>query len=205
MATGAACASPSSTAASSSTIPTSPARWCASANFVGDPRDRGRDPRHRGRRHRRRARRQPHRHRRRRAARAAARACAPAGRSAPADTSCTTLSLASALHAAIDAARRSSTSAWRAPRPAARQLVDVALERGISVVAAADRSAAGRRLPGRACAASSPSSTRPSGAAPAGHGRRHRAPTFRRPCPARAGAWCRARRTRRRTSAACSR
>ncbi len=66
------------------------------------------------------------------------RACRQA---APADTSCTTLSLATALHAAIERrAQIINLSLGGPPDRLIEQLIVAALERGIGVVAAADRS-----------------------------------------------------------------
>lgn len=60
---------------------------------------------------------------------------------APTDTSCTTLSLATALHAAIErGAQVINLSLGGPPDRLIEQLIGAALERGIGVVAAADRS-----------------------------------------------------------------
>jgi subtilisin family serine protease len=68
----------------------------------------------------------------------ALRACRQA---APADTSCTTLSLATALHAAIEQGAQVINLSLGGPRDRLiEQLIGAALERGIGVVAAADRS-----------------------------------------------------------------
>jgi subtilisin family serine protease len=68
----------------------------------------------------------------------ALRACRQA---APADTACTTLSLATALHTAIErGAQVINLSLGGPPDRLIERLVEAALERGIGVVAAADRS-----------------------------------------------------------------
>jgi subtilisin family serine protease len=67
---------------------------------------------------------------------------------APADTLCTTLSLALGLHTAIErGAQVINMSLSGPPDRLLRELVDAALQRGISVVAAADRAATGGGFP----------------------------------------------------------
>ena len=67
-----------------------------------------------------------------------------------ADTSCTTLSLATALHAAIDRGAQVINLSLGGPSDRLiERLVEAALERGIVVVAAADRAVAPGRLSGR--------------------------------------------------------
>ena len=100
----------------------------------------GRDPRHRGGRHHRRPRRQPHRHRRRRAARPTPRvARLSPGRAdrhlvhdpEPGDSRC--------MRRSNDGAQVINLSLGGPPDRLIEQLIDAALERGIGVVAAADR------------------------------------------------------------------
>jgi subtilisin family serine protease len=67
---------------------------------------------------------------------------------APSDTQCNTLSLARALHAAIEhGAQVVNLSLGGPPDRLIRQLVELAMARGIGVVAAANRSAAGGGFP----------------------------------------------------------